>query len=413
MVFSKKIIFRLYLIFICLTYTLSLNIIPPLILWGVNKFWFFTLIFLFLLSIKALTKRVEFPFFIIIFSIFCYFIFLSVSNFVNFGAIGSIKYSFTYGLCYLLLFIIVYKLKNFLTISELCAPFVVCSVFILFLSVLVYVGFQPNFYFNDQEQLDNYTNLKFGGELIGFSGVYLNQNSFSMMLLISIISIYSYILSAVDVGRKYVNFLYLMLIASLLFLFLTMSRAAIFSLFLIFSLYFLKGYRNKSTFYIFGSLIVVGVVLYLFFYQYIDFFINRVQSDGTSSRSEIWADAFDVFTHNMLFGVGNYKYVTPVGIQLSAHNVYLNKLASEGIIPFFFWFLAILVGVYYFFKKYIFLYSKSKVNIFLISSFMGILVHQFFENVISNIYDPLSVFFIILLCIISSNKKYTRPLVKV
>lgn len=405
MIFSERIIYRLYFIFICLTYTLSLNIIPPLLQWGVNKLWIFTFLFLLLLNIKVLKKKVEAPVVFLFFLIFCYFIFLSLSAFVSFNTLNALTYSFIYGFCYFSLFLIFYNLKSFLKISDFFYPFILCSLFILIISFMVYLGFKPTFYLSDQEQLDNYNDLKFGSGLIGFSGVYLNQNSFSIVLLISIISIYSYILSAVNVGKKYINFLYLMLIVSFLFLFLTMSRGAIFSLFLIIFLYFFKGYKNKSTFYIFGSLIAVSAILYLFFYQYIDFFINRVQSDGTSSRSEIWVDAFNVFTHNFLFGVGDYKYITKIGASLSAHNVYLNKLASEGIFSFFFWFSAILIGIYFFFRKYIFISSKNKIDIFLVCSFMGILVHQIFENTIANTYTPFAVFFIMLLIVISSNKK--------
>lgn len=95
-------------------------------------------------------------------------------------------------------------------------------------------------------------------------------------------------------------------------------------------------------------------------------------------RSEIWVDAFNVFTHNFLFGVGDYKYITKIGIG-SAHNVYLNKLASEGIFSFLFWFFSILIGIYFFFSKYIFSNSKYKIDVFLVCSFMGILIHQFLK----------------------------------
>jgi len=390
--------------FISLTYTLSLNIVPPLIQWGVNKLWIFTLLLLLLLNIKIFTKKIEFSFFLIVLSIFCYYLFLSISAFINFSTLDAVTYSFIYGFCYFSLFLIFYNLKNFLKISELFYPFVLCSSFVVIFSIIIYLGFKPTFYLSDQDQLDSYTDLKFGGGLIGFSGVYLNQNSFSIMLLISIVSIYSYILSAVNISKRYINFLYLMLIFSFFFLFLTMSRGAILSILLIIFLYFLKGYRNKSTFYIFGSLVALGVILYLFFYQYIDFFINRVQNDGTSSRSEIWVDAFNVFTHNFLFGVGDYKYITKIGIGLSAHNVYLNKLASEGIFSFLFWFFSILIGIYFFFSKYIFINSKYKIDVFLVCSFMGILIHQFFENTIVNTYSPFAVFFIMLLIFISSNR---------
>lgn len=405
MIFSEKIVYRLYFIFICLTYLLGLNIIPLVLQKGFTLLWVFALIFLLISSVKALSERVETSFVLLLFLIFMYFICLSISKVLNFGLYDSLMFSFLYGFCYFSLFIVFYNLKNFLKIHEFFKPFVFCSIIIVLISLLIYAGFQPNFYFSDQEQLDRYIELKFGGGLIGFSGAYLNQNSFSIVLLMSIISIYVYTLTISEINKIYLKILYVFLGLSVLFLFLTISRGAILSLAIILLLYLIKGYRSKSSFLIFFMLIILSVIVYLFFYQYVDFFINRIENDGTSNRTEIWADAFNVFSDNMFFGVGDYRYMETNGVKLSAHNVYIHKLASEGIFSSFFWFSSIMVGIYYFFKKYLLFTFKSKVDIFLICSFLGIVVHQFFENTIASTVTSFAVFFIMLLILISSNKK--------
>lgn len=402
----SKIQYLLYFILVILTYITSSNIVPPLVKWPANKMWylvFFAATFFLIYGTRAVvSKKIVFP----ILVLFIYSICVTISYFLNFGILWALIYSLVGGLFYFILFYYFsYLCQNF-SVKELMLPFLVVSVFILLMSFLVVLGYQPNFYLNDSDQLDSYLNLKFGGGLIGFSGIYLNQNSFSIILMISIISIFLMIADGKDFNYKIRFLLFSFLLLSLGFLFLTMSRAAIFSSLILFMLFFIRGIRSKLNFYIIIFSVFFIVSILFIFNDFFDFFLSRIQNDGTSNRIDIWTDAWQVFKRNLYFGVGIYEYINSAGSKLSTHNVYINILVSFGFFAFFSWVSWVFIGVW---KAFLILvkvnFFENKVDVFISLSFLSILIHQMFENTIVNTFSPLALFFMMLIALVINRGK--------
>lgn len=387
----KSIIYKIYFILICLSYMMSVNILPPLIQWVGNKLWIASLISLTALLLIQnefrIQKRLIYPISILL-------LFSFILNYIyifHFDSDDGFAVSFSSGFLYFLLFLSFTMLSKLLTIQNILKPFLVSTIVILLLSVAVYLGYKPRFYLDNQESLDMYLDLKFGSKLVGFSGLYLNQNIFGMTLLTA----ESVIFSAIILNRNlknsfYYKFLILCFLITLFFIFLTVSRATILATLIILLLFNIRNYKNKLSLYLTLLGLTLCLFVYLYFNTYINFLIDRVSNDGTSSRTDIWANALNVFKQNFWFGVGEYKYYTSSGGRLSAHNAYIHKLASQGIIASLLWFSWLLYGLYCALKQY---FNKDTViHVVLATSYIAILVHQFFENAISNTYVPITVF---------------------
>ena len=386
----KKLIFRLYYTLVCLTYILSVNIVPPFIQWMSNKLLIFSLFFLSGLVLSESKYRLKSYFTLPLLLLLLYSTLSWPAIFLNFNNSEALKIFFTSSFLYFLLFITLAYISRYFTVEELFKPFITSSLIILFLSVSVYLGFEPTFYFDDEEELERYLTLKFGGILIGFSGVYLNQNTFGMILIVAIATMFS----AITAGgyRKKATYIIIVcgLIIAIVFLILTFSRASILSTSIIFTLYLVKKYKSKLSIYIVAITTLVLLMTYIYFYDSIIFLTDRVEADGSSGRTEIWSDALNIFYNNPWFGVGHYKYISASGNELSAHNAYLNKLASEGIFSTVFWFFWLTYGLWFSIKNYF--KSNNKTSIIIAASFFSILIHQFFENTISNVYSILTLF---------------------
>ncbi len=246
----KKLIFRLYYTLVCLTYILSVNIVPPFIQWMSNKLLIFSLFFLSGLVLSESKYRLKSYFTLPLLLLLLYSTLSWPAIFLNFNNSEALKIFFTSSFLYFLLFITLAYISRYFTVEELFKPFITSSLIILFLSVSVYLGFEPTFYFDDEEELERYLTLKFGGILIGFSGVYLNQNTFGMILIVAIATMFS----AITAGgyRKKATYIIIVcgLIIAIVFLILTFSRASILSTSIIFTLYLVKKYKSKLSIYI-------------------------------------------------------------------------------------------------------------------------------------------------------------------
>lgn len=392
---KTKSIYSLYSLIIYLTYIVSSNIVPPIIQWISNKLLILTYFTLLLLivdktKLKVMKRYTSSLFLLLLFCI------LSIMSYLyNFSGYEAVSYSFVYSFLYFILFFIVLHVSGWFTASALLKPFLICSIIIITLSTAVFLGYEPTYYFADEEQLQEYLQLKQGGALIGFSGVYLNQNAFGMQLLIAFSSIYLTILFKNTKKAFIKKMLYFFMFLALLLAFVTLSRATIAALLIIIILFNIKNYKNKVSLYISCTLIVATLIIYLSLYDYFEFFLNRVQTRGTSSRTQIWSDALLALYDNPLFGVGNYKYVSDSGVLLSAHNVYINKLASTGIVGSLFWFLWLIYIITLTLKNYINNVTYNNAQIFLSCIIVGILIHQIVENTIHYTYSTLTIFFIV------------------
>lgn len=396
MIISRKsLIYRTYFILVCLTYMMSVNILPPLIKWIGNKLWIASLILLSMLVLVQahfkLQKREAYPILILLlFSSSLIYIYVFQFYYLN-GLITA----FASGLLYFLLFASIAFISKLFTIQSILKPFLISSIVILFLSIIVYMGYEPTYYFEDQETLDMYLDLKFGNSLVGFSGVYLNQNTFGMILLTA----ESIIFSTILINRKskhsfYYRFLVLCFLVTLLFIFLTVSRATILAALLILFLFNIRSYKSKLSLYLTLLALILCLFIYFYFGSYINFLMDRVSNDGTSNRTDIWADAIRVFKQNLWFGVGEYKYYTPAGAELSAHNAYIHKLASQGIIVSTLWFLWLFYGLFCALRQYT--KKNTIISVVIAASYIAILIHQFFENTITNTYAPITVFLMLM-----------------
>lgn len=398
---SLKIQYFLYVFFILLTYINNLNVIPLNIKWALNKVWYINIFILTLLIFfynrNFVLKKTVVP---LVFMLM-YSCFLFISYLFNFGLFLGFSYYISIGLCYFFIFYCLLMMVDKFSIESLMFPFFISSIFVGILSLCVFFGYQPNYYIEDSLQLENYLELKFGGSLVGFSGVYLNQNSFSLILMVGVIASFLVLQGEYKLNffKKIITlFIFLLFI---IFLFLTMSRAAIFSIFILFILFFLRGINSKINFYMLCVLSIFFAGVLIVFNDFYILFAERVNNAGTSNRTEIWKDAFDVFLNNPYFGVGLYGYINVNGVQLSAHNVYYNMLASTGIFSFLAWLLVILIGFFKSIKNFIELkFNRNKNLIFISIAFICILIHQFFENTVVNISSPLTLFFLLLISIL-------------
>lgn len=390
---QKNLIFNIYCTLVFLTYILSVNIVPPSIQWVSNKLWILSLFVLSILALSGVKYKIKNSFIMPLVLLFFYSITSSYSYFLHFNISTALKTSFASSLLYFLLFFTIANISTYFTAKELLKPFLVSSSIVILLSILVYLGFEPTFYFDDKEELDKYLTLKFGGVLIGFSGIYLNQNNFGVTLIVAIATIFAITVTNNHSTRKIRSIIFFILLTAFVFLMLTVSRASILAVLLILILYLIKSYRKKSSFYMTIIIILVLIMLYFYFNEQVDYLVNRVENDGTSGRTEIWSDAIRKFYNSPWFGVGNYKYISATGNELSAHNVYINKLVSEGVLSMIFWASWLMYGLCSSIKTYF--KSKDKISIIIAASFIGILVHQVFESTISNIYSILTLFLMV------------------
>ena len=412
MVLSRnKIAYYFYSLIVYFSYIQNVNVISSDIKWIINKLFYVLVVSFIFIFFKNFQKINKMEFLSILF-LFLFLFFFLVSNLYVFTIKDALTNIMSNGVLYFLTFLVFLISKNILALKEMLKPFVMSSFIIVFLSILMYFGLNIPYYLDDAEALDMYLNIKDSNQLVGFSGVYLNQNSLSATLLVAVgvvISFYNqYIFEKKKIIFKVALIINLVLI--FLLLLLTISRAAILAAAILIIIYFSKGIRSKKMFLtsIFAS--IFAVIAGLYFINVFNFLLERVQNDGSSFRTLIWKDALTVFKDNYLFGVGVYRYET-LHSSWSAHNIYIQRLVGSGILSALFWFSWLLLGLVYSIKI-IFLTSfvQNKRILVLCCCFISILVHQCFEAMISNTFAPitLAVFLIISLVLDKKNQiKYS------
>lgn len=398
----KKLIFSIYCILVLLAYILSVNIVSPFFQLISKSLWILSLLTLSILVLIESKYKVNKCFIVPFLLLLLYSIMSSYSYLLHFNTSVLSMNLIASNLFYFLLFYTIVTMGEVFTAKEFFKPFLLGSLIVVSLSVLIYLGFEPTFYLQDQEALDTYLTLKFGDVIVGFSGVYLNQNTFGITLIITIATIFATIVTDSYRKKSIRGIMFFVLITAFAFLMLTVSRASILAVVLLISLYFIKNYKKKSSFYMVCIIVLALVMLYFYFNEQVDYLVNRVESDGTSGRTEVWSDALRNFYENPWFGVGNYRHVLANGVELSAHNVYIQKLASQGVLSTIFWYSWLVYGFYLSLKIYF--QTKDKMNVLLSSFFISILVHQVFESTISNSFSILTLFLMVVYALIVNAK---------
>ena len=396
---SSKVIYISYFLLILLSYTITLNIIPIYIQNVVSKFLYLSVMLpiFFMLSNSKYTMRKDI--FAIITTMSLFSIFNAISFFLNFDFLNAIKYILGNSVFYFLTFLCVYRVSYLYPIRNLLAPFILCSVIIVIISLGILSGYKPSFYLSSEEGLQSYlldSENKKG--IIGFSGPYINQNQFSIIMFISS-ALFLGILNNTKSTKLYKKyFIIIFLFISIFLTIITVSRASILAIAIVIVIMSLKNYKDKKSFLLLGFFMFFIFSMFVYFDNVVSRLIERVSSDGSSSRTDIWLNALNIFKENYLFGVGSYSYNVG-GASLSAHNVYIQQLVSGGILAFIFWFGLIL----YFIKISVFniltkkFNKQNNKNLFLSILFIAILIHQLFEATIISAFHPMTLLMFIIM----------------
>lgn len=384
-----NIIYALYSMLIYLVYVLSTGILPPSIKWTANKAWYLVTFVLLVLVLYKSRAKMDKSSFIPVFLLGMYTIFavVSYSLTLNFSEAAA---KILPTLIYLLTFFIIIRLVTLLPLYQIIKPFIFSSIVMIFLSVIMYFGYDIPIY---GEEVITYGSAVDYVNAQAFASVFLNKNTFGGTLVVAIVSLYAGILIARS-SSLYKNTLYLCIFISVILLITTLSRASIFAILIVGFLFAFKNITNKSGFYMLVAAAIALVCLYLYFSSYIDEFLERVETDGTSSRTLIWEDALSTFYAHPFTGVGNYHFKIYTK-EFVTHNSYLGQLVNLGIFPSLFWFLWLIYGLFYT-SKYLFSFNKvPRVNSFFTSYFVAILVYNFVEEALPSATFPMTLLFMV------------------
>lgn len=388
----SSILYFFYSLLISISFFLSVNIISPEIKWILNKiFYIISIILIFLIFFNEKIKKE-----VVFILLFSYSFVSMLVYFYHYDLPQALANIASKSFLYFIVFIITYYFVNNFSLNLIIRPFFIAGFVFLAISLLIYLGLDLNFYLEDSDLVDAYLSNKESIDLMGFSGVFLNQNSMAILCLVSLISsLFLYFLEV----NTYKKLVYVSILLSIVMLFMTVSRAGILAAIVILMLMFIRKYNNRKFILSYAFLSILLIILFIILFDLFMLLVDRVQNDGTSIRSEIWMDALEVFKGNYLMGVGDYRYVISKG-ELSAHNVYIQNLASYGLVGSFLWFIFLSIFLYYAIFKLFFKKKLNSIYIFSCASFIAILIHQIFEANISNIFAPITLLMFVLMCIV-------------
>lgn len=389
----NRIIYILYSVLVYLIYLLSTGILPPDIKWMTNKFWYLTTFVLSALILYKIRAKIDKQGFIPLFALTLYVALSFISYFLTLDISNAIV-KILPNITYLLSFFIIVILVRLYPLARLIRPFIISSLWIIFLSLIKYFGYDIPIY--GGEEVTHGTAIDYVNAQ-AFGGIFINKNTFGGTLVVSIVSFYIGI-TLIKGYSLYRFLLYLFIFIASILLITTLSRASIFTILIIGFLFTIKNISNRSGFYIFIAAVLSMFSLYSYFYSYINKFLDRVESDGSSSRTLIWEDALNTFYSNPLTGVGDYRFITHYGKEFVTHNSYLGQLVNLGIFPSIFWFIWITYGLMYSYKYIFSLKKTQKINALLSAYFIGVLVYNFVEDALPSSTFPMTLLFMIVFC---------------
>lgn len=389
--------YLMYCAMVFASFLQSIDIAPYAVKFVFNKVFYFTVVVCLAISIQSqqisISRNMQLPAKLLLAFAFFY----TFANFYHHET-GWLASSIGNGIFYFLTFLAIHSASREIPFEKLLAPFLIIISILIVLSLAMMMGLPLQYFNTDQNVVDYYIASKSSLSLAVLSGVYLNQNAFVVLAFMGVaVFLMQYQLSKQNQEKRIKYFYIAMVVIALLCALMTLSRAGMLACTVLLFLYFLKILKNKSGFFFLLLAGVMSLAVMYFFNEYFDQLMSRVENDGSSHRVEIWGDAFDVFKENYLFGAGDYKYYTPNG-HLTSHNIYIQLLASQGIIASLCWFGFLLSFLLPALKNIIKLKMRTD-PLTIVSSiaFVAVLVHQSFETMIIGAGAPLVLFMFLLM----------------
>lgn len=303
-------------------------------------------------------------------------------------------------LLYLLFFIALLKLP--LTKLEMAFDFLMSTIgvvvvggtFIFFISGDSFISIIANAEFQETRQK----------LIIGFSGVFYNQNALGPILALFSSWMLHKILNF-HLGSRFVFFI--LFLVSTFFLFITVSRASIL-MFVCFSfIYLLLNGNIKHAFGLFMAILLVVSAFIYYFSEVYEFLMFRIEAGGTSHRENVWADALGKWLDVPFFGLGpnQYSYLFRDKV-LSTHNYYIAALVNTGIFTFLAFVLFLLLILI---KNIKAIFSGEHENrslmVYSFSLLFSLSIHQLFEASGFSIGGVTGFAALLLIALVCNNKK--------
>lgn len=401
---KNKALYAVYFIAVIISYIIGFNIVPLEIVWVLNKIFYFNTFLTCLLLISQSDFSINKGFFRVTCTLILFIFFTWISLTLNNSLSLKLIEGFIAGFSYVLTFILVYKVVCLFSLAEVLRPFLIMSILTILISIAILFGFEPHRYIT----YDNTSSLQISS-LLGFTGPFVNQNSFVVYMFIASSAFLAGFLRLYPDDLQ--SFLYskktsIALLGLSCFLSLTtLSRAGILSIIIVLTLLFIKGYKNKKIFILISLVTFFLILNILYFNEITAAIISRMTNEGTSLRYEIWMDALETLKTKPYFGVGSYYY-QHYDTLLSTHNLYLHYMVTTGIVPFIFWVLTFIEPLKL--SLYNLLLLKfteiNRIAILFSCIFIAILFHQFFEVIINVTYNTLTLIFFLTTSILLKHK---------
>lgn len=390
---KTKAIYVVYFVAVIISYIIGFNIVPLEIIWILNKIFYFNTFLTCFLLISQSDFSINKSFFQVSFALTLFAFFTCISLALNNPFSLELIEKFIAVFSYVLTFILVYKAVCLFSLAEILRPFLIMSIITILISIAILFGFEPPRYIT----YDNSMSLQ-DSSLLGFSGPYINQNSFVISMFISSSA---FLVGFLKLYRDdYKSFLYnkktsiVMLGLSCFLSLTTLSRAGILAILIVLIVLSIKGYKNKKIFILISLITFFLIFNVIYFSDIITAIVNRMTKEGTSLRSEIWMGALQSFKTQPYFGVGSYYYRYYDSL-FSTHNVYLHYMVTTGMVPFVFWILTFIVPLKLSLYNLLLLkfIDKNRIIILFSGIFIAILFNQFFEVVINVAFNTLTLTF--------------------
>lgn len=366
---------------------MGIAIIPLNVSWVINKIFYLTLCLLFLLQTKKLklvAHRSSIPLLFLFGYVLFYLLSVATAQPVDLSVGGLISKSVFYPVIFILFCCLPYELD----FKKLLFPFFIGTLFVILLSILPLLGYEYTYYAIDELRLS--TRLKAiqrSLETVGFarySGVYINQNTFGIAMLIgfaiSIALFYDCAYRKHKYNRIQFYLILFSLIACLLFALITLSRASLLAIGIILFVFSYKSLNSSKGLIAIVFLLTASIVFLYLNQELFDLIYHRFTAQGTSARDLIWNDALDSITKHPFTGVGEFVHIRD-NREYTAHNVYLQILADNGVVSGLFWILW--VGFYLYSSMRIIFLKSSGENLRMLALaalYVAIIIHQLFES---------------------------------
>lgn len=405
---KTKALYAVYFIAVIISYIMGFNIVPLEIIWILNKLFYFNTFLTCFLLMSQSDFSIDKSFFKVTCTLTLFIFFTWISLTLNNSLSFQLIEKFIANFSYILTFILVYKVVYSFSLAKVLRPFLIMSIITIIISIAILFGFEPYRYIT----YDNSSSLQ-DSSLLGFSGPFVNQNSFVVYMFVASSAFLAGFLKLYQDDCK--SFLYnkktstVMLGLSCFFSLTTLSRAGILAILIVLILLFIKGYKNKKIFILISLVTFFLIINVIYFNEIITAIINRMTNDGTSLRYEIWMGALEKLKTHPYFGVGSYYYEY-YDFLFSTHNLYLHYMVTTGIVPFVFWVLTFIVPLKL--SLYNLLLLKfteiNRIGILFSCIFIAILFHQFFEVIINVAFNTLTLTFFLTSSILlkHKNRKY-------